>query len=65
MQPSTDDAEAATSQDIVDSHDPQKSVEDKSHWLYFMVPETPVAGSDVMMYFNKASSDVLRCVKWK
>lgn len=61
MQPSTDDVEVVTSQGIVDSHDPQKSAKDKSHWLYFMVPKTPVAGADVCLYFNKASSDALRC----
>ncbi|GMH38213.1 hypothetical protein BSKO_06097 [Bryopsis sp. KO-2023] len=44
----------------LDGHDPVKAVAEKSHWLYFMVPETPVAGVNAMVYFNRSVSDVLR-----
>jgi starch synthase len=35
-------------------------IKNKGHFLYFTVPEKPRAGEDAMMYFNRASSTVLR-----
>ena len=33
----------------------------RGHWLYFTVPESPAAGGQAVIYFNKACSDPLRC----
>jgi starch synthase len=44
----------------LDSHDASEMIKNKGHFLYFTVPEKPRAGEDAMMYFNRASSTVLR-----
>ena len=34
----------------------------REHWLYYTVPEVPVAGADCVFYYNKAQSEVLRYI---
>lgn len=31
----------------------------RESWLYFTVPETPVAGAPVVVYFNRSQSEPL------
>ncbi|CAD7699185.1 unnamed protein product [Ostreobium quekettii] len=44
----------------VDKHNGSVLASTRSHWLYFTVPEVPVAGADVVVYFNKNVSEPLR-----
>jgi hypothetical protein len=45
---------------LVASHDPAEVAAERHHWLVFTVPEVPVAGSDVVVYFNKPQSSCLQ-----
>lgn len=36
----------------------------RESWLYFTVPETPIAGAPVVVYFNRSQSGPLQCVQW-
>ena len=38
----------------------EAAVADKHHWLLVTVPEVPVAGEEVVLYFNKNQSEALR-----
>jgi starch synthase len=49
-------------QGIVDTHNPAVIARNRHSWMIFTVPEKPVAGADLMVYFNKAQSETLRCV---
>jgi len=42
------------------SHSPAEVIAGKEGWLYFSVPEKPVAGADCVVFFNKAQSEILR-----
>lgn len=50
----------ADSDSLANSHNPADIAADRHHWLIFTVPETPVAGADCVVYFNKAQSETLR-----
>ncbi|KAL4420307.1 hypothetical protein ABPG77_001397 [Micractinium sp. CCAP 211/92] len=41
-------------------HDPRQASVGREGWLYFTVPETPVAGSKCAIYFNRQQSEPLR-----
>ena len=45
----------------VAGHSATEVVKGKEHWLYFTLPEQPVAGADAVIYLNNNLSDSLRC----
>jgi len=45
---------------LVSSHRPSDVLYGRHHWMLVTVPEQPVAGEDVVIYFNKSQSDALR-----
>ncbi|GIL88159.1 hypothetical protein Vretimale_14076 [Volvox reticuliferus] len=44
----------------VESHDPAALVAGREHWMIITVPEKPVAGAPMKLYFNRNQSDKLR-----
>ncbi|WIA17469.1 hypothetical protein OEZ85_014309 [Tetradesmus obliquus] len=50
----------ANAQKEVDTHDPTKLAATRHSWLIFTVPEKPVAGADIMIYYNRTQSEALR-----
>ncbi len=44
----------------METHVPEKAVANKHHWMIVTVPETPVAGEELVVYFNRNTSDALR-----
>lgn len=53
-------AARSTAQSEATSHSPAEVTAGKEGWLYFSVPEKPVAGADCVVYLNKAQSEILR-----
>lgn len=49
----------------VDKHDPAVLTFGKPDWRYFVFPHVPLAGSNVSIYVNKATNDIIRCVALK
>eukprot|EP00879_Flechtneria_rotunda_P006859 GHRR01007204.1.p1 GENE.GHRR01007204.1~~GHRR01007204.1.p1 ORF type:complete len:854 (+),score=377.20 GHRR01007204.1:300-2861(+) len=47
-------------QEEVDKHDPTAVAATRHQWLIFTVPEKPVAGCDVVVYYNRTQSEPLR-----
>jgi hypothetical protein len=45
----------------VDKHDPAVLTYGKPDWRYFVFPHVPLAGSNVSIYVNKATNDIIRC----
>jgi starch synthase len=45
---------------LVASHVPDEVVANKHHWMVVLVPERPVAGEELVIYFNRNASDALR-----
>ncbi|EFN55259.1 hypothetical protein CHLNCDRAFT_134595 [Chlorella variabilis] len=43
----------------VDTHDPKVLAQGRESWLYFTVPEKPVAGAQCVVYFNRSQSEPL------
>eukprot|EP00210_Caulerpa_lentillifera_P000412 g400.t2 len=43
-----------------EDHNPLELVENRSEWLWFSIPNVPVAGAPCAMYFNKSMSESLR-----
>ncbi|EFJ40335.1 hypothetical protein VOLCADRAFT_99865 [Volvox carteri f. nagariensis] len=44
----------------VESHDPRAVVAGREHWMIITVPEKPVAGAPMKLYFNRNQSEKLR-----
>jgi len=42
------------------NHDPTVVLRGREHWLYVSVPETPIAGAECVLYFNRAQSGTLK-----
>ena len=53
--------ERSAARALVSRLTPAEAVAGKAAWLLVTVPEVPVAGEDLVVYFNKNQSDVLRC----
>lgn len=53
-------AERDLARKLVDTHDPVALAARRHGWLMFTVPEKPVAGCDVVIYYNRTQSEVLR-----
>ena len=47
---------------LIASHNPEDTVADRHHWMLLTVPEKPVAGEELIVYFNRNASDSLRSV---
>ena len=41
---------------------PEQAVHDKHHWMIVTVPERPAAGEELIIYFNRNTSETLRWV---
>lgn len=52
--------ESTAARKLVASHVPARAVADKHHWMLVTVPEHPVAGEELVIYFNRNASDALR-----
>jgi hypothetical protein len=44
----------------VGDHDVPALTANKPDWRYFVFPQRPVAGADVVIYLNKSTNDMLR-----
>ncbi|KAI7836090.1 hypothetical protein COHA_010018 [Chlorella ohadii] len=44
----------------VEEHSPSAIAKGRESWLYFSVPEKPVAGAPVVIYFNRSQSEPLQ-----
>ena len=48
---------------LIASHSPEDVVSDRHHCMLLTVPENPVAGEELILYFNRNASDSLRSVR--
>ena len=56
-------AERMAARQLVSTHSPASVTNgEKRYWMLVTVPEKPVADEKVVLYFNRAQSDALRCV---
>lgn len=53
-------AKIAAAEEEFEEHDAEALLVDRSEWLWFSIPETPVAGAHCAVYFNKGVSEALK-----